>query len=576
MKLLINFLRVLLAISVLLAFDAPSAVAQTPKHTKKSKTTSQKTTTQKNAETVKPVKPKKVTSQTKKTQQTKSYKAPKQSAEPYFMVDGQSSSVTVKKQSNEGSFVWLNVLTNETGGYYITGTPSWCKISDKNSGGFYLECTANPSKQTRSGSFDVVSNSSNKSVRIYVNQEATIPDVTFDHVTVKHDEQLTEGLGMTIKFKMSTTNLGGKSCHANVYFYDSNGKALMDSNNRYKTVDGQVCSSEEFSPTSNHSEYTDFNVQIPYSELHLTGSGKKSVKYRIIVWDENDPVARTELYSTSVPVVQATTASSYTASTSSTSGTSTDSSGSTSGTSTSSYGSTSGTSTSSYGTSSNSSYSSGNYSASNVKIKTYRPWHKRYWGISVGYVQKQWEASNSTEKLKYGFWDLYDPNGEGGHMDGIQAGLRFEPYAKFGLGVNMGVFYEFYFSKSKTLTIDNQQVYGEMTEQSLYAPVHLCYRLRFGEFQLFAFGGAGFDYSLNYKMKLKYDGSGDVGYEEKNEYDDYNWKRFNISYEFGGGIRVHSVQASFTMSKGITDMSNSGSYKVKQNKPMMVSLGIMF
>ncbi len=558
MKLLINFLKVFLAFSILLAMGAPSAMAQTPKHTNQSRTN-----VQKNKETVKG-KGKTKTTTKKKYKQTK---APKQSVEPYFRVNGETSSVTLKRQSNEGEAVWVNVETNEKGGYSVTSVPSWCTISDREDYGFYVECSQNPDKQTRTGHIDVTSNSSGKSVRVNFTQEATIPRVTVDNVSVIHDDQLPEGKGMTMKFKMTTVNLADKSCRAVVYFYDSNGNPLKDTNNNYYSNDGQICSGESFQPQSNNSEYTNFNVSIPYSELHLTGTGKKTVKYRIIVWDKNDAVTRTELYSTSIPVVQATETTSYTASNTST-------------TSTSSYGttteSTTGSTTSSYGNSSNSSYNSGNYSASNVKIKTYRPWHKRYWGISVGYVQKQWEASNDSEKFKYGFWDLYDPNGEGGHMDGIQAGLRFEPYAKFGLGVNMGVFYEFYFSKSKTLTIDNQQVYGEMTEQSLYAPVHLCYRLRFGEFQLFAFGGAGFDYSLNYKMKLKYDGSGDVGYEENNSYDDYNWKRFNISYEFGGGIRVHSVQASFTMSKGITDMSNSGRYKVKQNKPMMVSLGIMF
>lgn len=574
MKLLINFLKVFLAFSILLATGAPSAMAQDPKHTKKSKTTA---TVSKNVETVKKTKTK---TTTKKKTQRKQQKAPKQNVEPYFKVNGETSSVTLKRQSNEGEAVWVNVETNEKGGYSVTGVPSWCTISDRDDDGFYVECSQNPEKTTRSASFDVTSYSSGKSVRVNVSQDATIPRVTIDNISVIHDDQLPQGKGMTVKFKMSTVNLANKDCRAVVYFYDGSGNPLKDTNNSYCSKDGQISSGENFHPRSNNSEYTNFNVSIPYSELHLTGTGKKSVKYRIIVWDKNDAVTRTELYSTSAPVVQATETAAYTAST--TSPTTTSSYGTTSGststtsTTSNSYGTTTGSTTSSYGTSSNSSYSSGNYSASNVKIKTYRPWHKRYWGISVGYVQKQWEASNSTEKLKYGFWDLYDPNGEGGHMDGIQAGLRFEPYAKFGLGVNMGVFYEFYFSKSKTLTIDNQQVYGEMTEQSLYAPVHLCYRLRFGEFQLFAFGGAGFDYSLNYKMKLKYDGSGDVGYEEKNEYDDYNWKRFNISYEFGGGIRVHSVQASFTMSKGITDMSNSGSYKVKQNKPMMVSLGIMF
>ena len=182
-------------------------------------------------------------------------------------------------------------------------------------------------------------------------------------------------------------------------------------------------------------------------------------------------------------------------------------------------------------------------------------------------------ASDDEGREKMGFWE------DSKLIHGVQAGIRFEPYARFGLGLNTGLFYEFYYSKSRTMQVDGYNVYGELMEHALYMPLHLCYRLRLGDFQIFAFGGAGADFGVANSMKLKFDGSNEVGYEASNIYeteDSPDWKRFNASYEFGGGLRFKAVQATFTMSKGFLDMSSSGSYKMRQNKPMMVTLSFMF
>ena len=216
-------------------------------------------------------------------------------------------------------------------------------------------------------------------------------------------------------------------------------------------------------------------------------------------------------------------------------------------------------------------YSSGGYILTRDNYKP-EP-KKRFWGFSVGYVQKQWVESKTDKKIKMGIWN------DSKLVNGVQAGFRFEPYANFGLGLNMGVFYEFYYSKSKTMQVDGYSVYGELIEHGLYVPLHLCYRLKFNEFQIFAFGGAGADYGIANSLKIKFEDSHDVGYESSNIYetdDAPDWKRFNASYEFGGGLRFKAVQATFTMSKGFLDMSSSGSYKMKQNKPMMINLCFMF
>ena len=103
--------------------------------------------------------------------------------------------------------------------------------------------------------------------------------------------------------------------------------------------------------------------------------------------------------------------------------------------------------------------------------------------------------------------------------------------------------------------------------------------MKFNDFHIYAFGGVGLDYGIMSKVQLKENGSDYVGYDNSPLYeteDAPDWKRFNASYEFGGGLRYKMVELQFTMSRGFLNMSHDSSYKLYQNKPMMFSLGFMF
>lgn len=237
-------------------------------------------------------------------------------------------------------------------------------------------------------------------------------------------------------------------------------------------------------------------------------------------------------------------------------------------TSTLTYSSSSSSSTSTYSTPSTSTYSTPSYNYS------YKPEpKKRFWGFSAGYVQKQWQSKEGGSKEKMGFWE------DSKVVHGVQAGFRATPYFKFGLGLNTGLLYEYYYTKSQPMVVDGYDVYGEMQEHALYMPVHLTYRLKFNDFHIYAFGGVGLDYGIMSKVQLKENGSDYVGYDNSPLYeteDAPDWKRFNASYEFGGGLRYKMVELQFTMSRGFLNMSHDSSYKLYQNKPMMFSLGFMF
>ena len=195
-------------------------------------------------------------------------------------------------------------------------------------------------------------------------------------------------------------------------------------------------------------------------------------------------------------------------------------------------------------------------------------------GLSVGYVSKQWQAKADGQSLKYGIWE------DSKQMNGLQIGVRVEPQFKFGFGINTGLYYEFYFTKSNTLTDDYGEYTGKVHEHCLYLPIHLEYRLNFSEtFQAFFYGGIGLDcgVSASFTMEDEHNDAYDITVDDVygSEYFP-DWKRFNASFEYGAGIRFKMIQLNFTAAKGLVNMSAIDEYKVYQNKNMSLSLSMMF
>ncbi len=214
--------------------------------------------------------------------------------------------------------------------------------------------------------------------------------------------------------------------------------------------------------------------------------------------------------------------------------------------------------------SSGSSYSSLSSTTSKQHYKTsgYDLYPRRFWGVSFGYIQKEWITKIDNKKYRHGL------NGSSEGLHGIQAGVLFEPYFKFGLGLRTGLYGEYLVNKNKE----------EMSviDANLYMPLHMSFRARFGQFHLFCYGGVGADFGLYSSFHTIIN---DHYQEVKNVWDTWlapDWKRFNASYEFGGGFRYKALQLSFTKSIGFIDMSHTREYKVTQDKPMQINMSFMF
>ena len=186
-------------------------------------------------------------------------------------------------------------------------------------------------------------------------------------------------------------------------------------------------------------------------------------------------------------------------------------------------------------------------------------------GISLGYIQKQWEYNEGGEKTKVGVFE------DDKYLQGIQAGIRVDPQFGAGFGLNTGIFYEYCWTKSNNKYGRYKLSYKE---HGLYMPLHLKFTMNFNKwFQLSIYGGAGLNYVLSGKAYLDYDGD---SYDWNVFKEEDNWKKFNTMLEYGASLRINAIQFDFTMSQGLTNWSNNSDYKIKVGRPMSISATICF
>lgn len=96
-----------------------------------------------------------------------------------------------------------------------------------------------------------------------------------------------EGDNVVVKTSFKVKDMKGLDGKVVCYFYDANDNALKDTNSSYRATDGQVTTSKEICPSYENSTYTDFEVTIPKSELHQTGSNARTLKVMAVVWDHS-------------------------------------------------------------------------------------------------------------------------------------------------------------------------------------------------------------------------------------------------------------------------------------------------
>ena len=110
--------------------------------------------------------------------------------------------------------------------------------------------------------------------------------VTFKKIWLEHNVMLNGEKGMKVHVAFDISGMKGQQCEAIAYFDYPKGTGIKDTNDRYCTKGGTVCTSTNFTPGWPNATYSDLSMFIPNSELHLL-PGKHTYYTRVFIQTPN-------------------------------------------------------------------------------------------------------------------------------------------------------------------------------------------------------------------------------------------------------------------------------------------------
>ena len=93
--------------------------------------------------------------------------------------------------------------------------------------------------------------------------------------------------GMIIHIGFDVQGLAGRVGGIAAYFNYWQGGPLKDFDMAYRTEDGHVSVGQEFIPISAFINYPDFQLFMPYEQLHMAPGGVAGLMCQIYVWDKS-------------------------------------------------------------------------------------------------------------------------------------------------------------------------------------------------------------------------------------------------------------------------------------------------
>jgi hypothetical protein len=128
------------------------------------------------------------------------------------------------------------------------------------------------------------------SVGVWCQKTAEIESVWVGHNVYENNQK-----GMKIYIDFTVHNMLDRKGNCVAWFYFSDGTKLKDYNGQYRTTDGQVSKSEYYKPGYKDAKYTDFELFMPYDELHLS-EGEFKCKFYVGIFDNNSKSMTTSEY----------------------------------------------------------------------------------------------------------------------------------------------------------------------------------------------------------------------------------------------------------------------------------------
>lgn len=110
---------------------------------------------------------------------------------------------------------------------------------------------------------------------------------SIDNIWVDYDQYENGKKGMRIHVKFTVDGMKGKDGMCALYFKYKDGNYLNDYNNNYNSADGKVSYGTTFSPGYDSTLYSDYQLFMPYDELHMS-SGKYNLAFYVLIYSKSD------------------------------------------------------------------------------------------------------------------------------------------------------------------------------------------------------------------------------------------------------------------------------------------------
>lgn len=195
------------------------------------------------------------------------------------------------------------------------------------------------------------------------------------------------------------------------------------------------------------------------------------------------------------------------------------------------------------------------------------PWEREYdeapLGLEVGWVRKQFSvSSDGTEIYKGKMIFMETGEGENEWMNGVRAGIHFQPTFWKGIGLYTGLFWECYMASTDAYkqTDGYTSFFSKYEEHNLYLPLHLFYEIPLGrKVAIGLHGGVGANYCLarkvyDYKSHadgIDYNISYNILKDDDNYYPEFP-DAFSAQWEVGVQMRLGPVIIGAEISKPLT------------------------
>lgn len=221
----------------------------------------------------------------------------------YFTISSGSKSIRVDISQGKGNSLTVSseslsfpsaggsrtITVNSSSSWRIgTKTYGWGHLST-NGNTITLRVDANTTTSSRTDYFTVKAGNLEK--RINISQSggtaSSSKDATIKSVSVSNNADVDGEKGLSVNVSFNISGMKGHSGKVSCYFYDTSGNALIDTNDSYGTTGNPSCVavSRSINPGYDNTVYTDFDVKIPYKELHLSSTYSRTLRVDVIIWD---------------------------------------------------------------------------------------------------------------------------------------------------------------------------------------------------------------------------------------------------------------------------------------------------